>query len=68
MLYDFKKRTILFLKICNMPNISANFRENYRKKCIKSNNVQSKKSVNKEPKFCSRSSGFLREILRKEIK
>ncbi len=51
-----------------MPNISANFRENYRKKCIKSNNVQSKKSVNKEPKFCSRSSGFLREMLRKEIK
>jgi len=52
-----------------MSNISANFRENYRKKCIMSNNVQSKKNVNKnvnkEPKFCSRSSGFLREILRR---
>ncbi len=48
-----------------MPNISANLRENYRKKCITSDNVQSKKNVNKEPKFCSRSSGFLREILRR---
>ncbi len=48
-----------------MPNVSAIFRANYRKKCIKSNSVESKKNLNKEPKFDSRSSGFLREILRR---
>ena len=48
-----------------MPKISANFRANFRKKCIKSNSVESKKTLNKEPKFCSRSSSFLREILRR---
>ncbi len=48
-----------------MPNVSAIFRANYRKKYIKSNSVESKKNLNKKPKFDSRSSGFLREILRR---